>query len=128
MPFERQTARKVRIADIVTGDFVKKEGMESSYVVTPLKEKVARARILATVVSRFTSDDKNFASITLDDSTGTIQGKVWRELKPLEGVSVGDLVDVIGKVREGKGVTLLTAGGGRRVLEMPYGEDSPRIC
>jgi len=35
---------------------------------------------------------------------------------------------VIGRVKKGKGVTLLTSGGGRRVLEMPYGEDSPRIC
>jgi hydrogenase expression/formation protein HypE len=35
---------------------------------------------------------------------------------------------LIGRVKEGKGVTLVTGGGGRRVLEMPYGEDAPRIC
>jgi hydrogenase expression/formation protein HypE len=35
---------------------------------------------------------------------------------------------VIGRVTKGSGVTLVTAGGGRRVLEMPYGEDAPRIC
>lgn len=35
---------------------------------------------------------------------------------------------VIGRVREGRGVTLVTAGGGRRILEAPYGEEAPRIC
>ena len=34
----------------------------------------------------------------------------------------------IGTVKPGKGVTLRSAGGGRRILEIPYGEDAPRIC
>jgi len=34
----------------------------------------------------------------------------------------------IGRAKKGSGVTLITAGGGRRVLEAPYGEDAPRIC
>ena len=35
---------------------------------------------------------------------------------------------VIGRVAAGRGVTLVTAGGGRRILEAPYGEEAPRIC
>ncbi len=35
---------------------------------------------------------------------------------------------VIGAAEKGSGVSLRTAGGGGRVLEMPYGEDAPRIC
>ena len=35
---------------------------------------------------------------------------------------------IIGHVTNGRGVTLVTASGGRRILEMPYGEDAPRIC
>lgn len=35
---------------------------------------------------------------------------------------------VIGVARKGTGVGLRAPGGGTRVLEMPYGEDAPRIC
>ncbi len=33
---------------------------------------------------------------------------------------------VIGRAGAGAGVTLVTAGGGRRILETPYGEEAPR--
>jgi len=102
-PIQRQTARKVRIVDLTSGEWVKKDGMESSYVITPRKEKVARARIAATVVTRFFSEDGNFASITLDDATGTIQAKLWRETALLKKPAVGDTVSLIGKVREYEG-------------------------
>jgi len=35
---------------------------------------------------------------------------------------------VIGRAKEGRGVSLVTTGGGRRILEAPYGEEAPRIC
>lgn len=35
---------------------------------------------------------------------------------------------MIGRVSEGMGVAVTTAGGGRRILEVPYGEEAPRIC
>jgi hydrogenase expression/formation protein HypE len=35
---------------------------------------------------------------------------------------------LIGRAKEGKGVSLITTGGGRRILEAPYGEEAPRIC
>ncbi len=103
MPMERQTARKVRVVDIVSGEWVKKEGMEPSYVVTPSRESVSRARIAGTVVGKFISEDGNFASVTIDDCTATIRAKLWREIELLNGTSVGDLVNLIGKVREYEG-------------------------
>ncbi len=103
MVIKRMTAKKVRISDLMNGDWVKKEGMEPSYIVTPLGEKVSRARILATVVSKFISEDENFASITLDDSTDTMRIKTFKTTKPIEPIEVGDLVDVIGKIREWDG-------------------------
>jgi len=103
MPIERQTARKVRIVDLVSGEWVKKEGMEPSYVVTPRKDAVSRARIVATIVTKFISEDGNFASITLDDATATIQAKLWKETGLLTGTNVGETVNLIGKVREYEG-------------------------
>ncbi|MBN2243758.1 MAG: hypothetical protein JW793_13815, partial [Acidobacteria bacterium] len=76
---QRQTAVRVRIVDIVSGEWVKKEGMEPSYVVTPGKETVSRARVVGTVVDRFDSEDGNFSSATIDDATGVIRAKLWRE-------------------------------------------------
>lgn len=103
MAFERQTAKKVLVSEITSGKWVKKEGMEPSFVVTAQKEKVARARVLATVVGKFVSEDGNFGSITLDDGTDTIRAKAWKELKVFEGVEVGQMTDVVGKVREYNG-------------------------
>jgi RPA family protein len=97
---QRQTAVRVRIVDIVSGEWVKKEGMEPSYVVTPGKETVSRARIVGTVVGKFDSDDGNFSSVTIDDATGVIRAKLWRETALLKTVRPGNLVSVIGKVRE----------------------------
>jgi RPA family protein len=103
MPFQRQTARLVRVVDLVSGEWVKKEGMEPSYVVTPRKEQISRARIAGTVVTKFVSEDGNFASLTIDDSTATIQAKQWNETALISGVEVGESVSMIGKVREYEG-------------------------
>jgi RPA family protein len=103
MPIQRQTAKKARIVDLVGGEWVRKEGMEPSYVVTPGKESVSRARISGTVVGKFVSEDGNFASVTIDDSTATIQAKVWKETGLLKDVNVGDIISLIGKVREYEG-------------------------
>jgi RPA family protein len=103
MPVQRQTAKLVRIVDLVSGEWVKKEGMEPSYVITPRRDTVSRARIIGTIVTKFISEDGNFASVTLDDSTATIQGKMWKETGLITKTNVGDLVNLTGKVREYEG-------------------------
>lgn len=103
MPIQRQTAKPAKIVDLVSGEWVKNEGMEPSFVITPLKEKIARARIAGTVVAKYVSEDGNFASLTVDDSTATMQAKQWKETKLVSEANVGDLVKLIGKVREYEG-------------------------
>lgn len=100
---ERQTAIKVRIWDIVNGTWIPKEGFEPSFVKTPSGEEISRARVLATVVNRFESEDGNFASITLDDGSDTIRAKQFKEIALIKKSDIGDLVDVVGKVREYNG-------------------------
>jgi RPA family protein len=85
---------------LTNGRWVKNEGLEPSFVVTPSGEQVSRARIMGTVVSKFVSEDENFASITIDDTTDTIRAKTFKTVKPLDVVQTGDVVDLIGKVRE----------------------------
>lgn len=100
MPLERMTAVKVKISDLMSGQWIKKEGMEPSFVVTKNREKVSRARVLATVVGKFISEDGNFGSVTLDDGSDTIRAKCFKDLNLLQPVEIGKLVDLIGKVRE----------------------------
>ncbi len=100
MPLERMTAIKVKISDLMSGQWIKKEGMEPSFVVTKNREKVSRARVLATVVGKFISEDGNFGSVTLDDGSDTIRAKCFKDLNLLQPVEIGKLVDLIGKVRE----------------------------
>ncbi|MFQ5647794.1 MAG: OB-fold nucleic acid binding domain-containing protein [Candidatus Aenigmatarchaeota archaeon] len=100
MPIKRQTAKKVRILELMSGQWVKKEGMEPSYVQMASGEQVARARVLGTVVNVFLAEDGMFASATLDDGTDTIRAKTFKTAKPLDSLKVGDIVDAIGKVRE----------------------------
>lgn len=103
MPLLRQTAKKVRIQDLMNGTWVKKEGMVASFVTIPSGEDVARARVLATIVAKFVSEDNQFGSITLDDGSDTIRAKCFKELKLLEKAEVGGLVDLTGKTREYNG-------------------------
>jgi len=97
------TAKKVRIADLVSGEWVQQDGMEPSYVVAKTGERVSRARLLVTVVSKFLSEDGNFGSMTVDDETDTMRAKCFKDMTPLEKVEIGQLVDLIGKVREYNG-------------------------
>jgi hypothetical protein len=103
MPPQRMTAKKTRISDIMNGNWVKREGLEPSFVITPSGEKVSRARLLGTVVARFLAEDGNFGSITLDDGTDTIRAKTFKTVKPLDEFNPGETVDLVGKVREYNG-------------------------
>ena len=100
---ERMTAKKVRIADIASGEWVQQDGMEPSYVITKSGERVSRARIMATIVSKFLSEDGNFGSVTIDDGTDTIRAKCFKDMDPLDKAETGQLVDMTGKVREYNG-------------------------
>ncbi len=104
--FKRQVAKKVKISDLVNGKIEEKEGQK--VLISEYGEEIGRVRILATVVNRFVSDDKEFASATLDDGTDTIRVKAWKDTKNLQNLNVGDMIDIVGKVREYNGEVYLT--------------------
>jgi RPA family protein len=97
----RQTMIRAKISDVVNGKFVKKEGLEPSYVLTSLGKKISRVNLLGTVVDRFMSEDGNYSSITIDDDSDSIRVKAFREnTNMFDNLEIGDLIMVIGKVRE----------------------------
>ncbi|MFQ5816020.1 MAG: OB-fold nucleic acid binding domain-containing protein, partial [Candidatus Hydrothermarchaeaceae archaeon] len=87
---------------IVDGEFVRStERWEPNYLVTPFNDRVSRVRVLATVVSEFVSEDKKYSTITLDDGSDTITVRAFKEeCEMLGDIDVGDIVDVVGKVKE----------------------------
>lgn len=56
------------------------------------------------------------------------RGASARAISVLKDRERGVHAAVIGTVKEGAGVLSATPGGGKRIMEMPYGEDAPRIC
>ncbi len=103
---KRLPAKKVRICDIVNGKFYfgEKEGMKPSYLITPFGQKISRVNLVATVIDKFLSEDENYSTITIDDGTETIRVKTFREkVDLLKEIEIGDMVIVIGKIKEYNG-------------------------
>ncbi|HDD46004.1 MAG TPA: hypothetical protein ENG42_00880 [Candidatus Aenigmarchaeota archaeon] len=103
----RQTAKKVRIADLNNGEWVRDEEKGISYVLTRYGDRVARARIMATVVNKFVNENRSYANIVLDDGSDTIRAKFFENVDMVDKVNIGDIVDVIGRVREYDGEVYL---------------------
>ncbi|MBS7267420.1 MAG: hypothetical protein KIH10_01130 [Candidatus Freyarchaeota archaeon] len=103
---KRATAYKVHISDLVNGKWVEKPN--GRFIVTGSGLEVQRARVMGTVVDKFISSQSDFGSITLDDGTETIRAKFWKnQNSPINKVQVGDIVDIIGKVKEYRGEVYL---------------------
>ncbi len=98
--FKRHTAYKLKIGDILSGPqitdgerlkFIEVNGMN-----------VARVNLIANVIDKYIQEDeKKFASITLDDSSGQIKLKAFGEdVEKLKAFEQGDTVLTIGLIRE----------------------------
>ncbi|MCK5473850.1 MAG: hypothetical protein KAI53_00450 [Candidatus Aenigmarchaeota archaeon] len=100
-PIKRLVAYKVTIADVVDGNYKAQEGFNPSRVEISWGLSVSRVHIIATVVNHYKSEDSKYAFITLDDGTGVIRSKAFQQdTKFLEKIKKGDIVDVIGRIRE----------------------------
>ena len=108
---KRIVAKKVRIADIVNGRFFAgdMELMQPSTIITPLGQPVSRVNILASVTDKFVNEDGSYGSITLDDGTGAIRVKVFRDdMNLVKNIERGSTVAAIGKLKEYNGEIYVT--------------------
>jgi len=97
----RLTAYKVWVSDLLNNNYIQTSGeFESNYV--EFKDKqVSRVNLIATIIAKLESEDKNYVSVVLDDSSEQIKVKTWREdTRLLNNVSVGDVILVIGKIKK----------------------------
>ncbi len=94
MKSKREISFKVRIKDILEGEYVVMEGWKPNFIKTT-KQKFSRVNVLGVVID----SDNNL--IKLDDGTGEIILRSFNELKM--DFSAGDIILVIGRPREYNG-------------------------
>lgn len=97
----RQTAYKVFIGDLLSGEFVEEKGEWDPNYILIKDKKVSRVNIIANVISKYEAMDKNYASLDIDDGSGVISLKSWKEdVSLLEKIKIGDLILIIGRARQ----------------------------
>ncbi|MEM4152654.1 MAG: OB-fold nucleic acid binding domain-containing protein [Candidatus Pacearchaeota archaeon] len=95
---KRFVAYKVSIGQLIKGkpEF---EQERFSRLVLDGKE-IVRVNIIATIVDKFINEDGSYASLTLDDGTGTIRVKAFSEnIAMFKDFQLGDTVKIIGLLR-----------------------------
>ncbi|MEM2121119.1 MAG: OB-fold nucleic acid binding domain-containing protein [Candidatus Woesearchaeota archaeon] len=93
---KRQIAYKVKIKDLLRGDYVKRDGWEPNYIRDVFGREISRVNISGVILSK--SEELNYKSITIDDGTGIISVRTFGEFD-LSDYDIGDIVCVIGKPR-----------------------------
>jgi len=96
--FKREVAVKLRVSDLINGQYIKEEGMRPNYVLLKDGRKVSRVNILGTVVS--VNLDTGYKSIYIDDGTAKLSVRSFEQNIMLDARQVGDVVFAIGKPRE----------------------------
>ncbi len=97
----RATAKKVKVEDLINGEYNRTPEGEPNSLTTPWEQEVLRVNLIATVVDKFVRDDGGYATLHLDDGTGIIRAKAWGDdVEDLDNYGEGDIVNVVGKVRE----------------------------
>ena len=100
----RLTAFKCWISHLVNGNYIKQNReFEPNYIEINSKTKtkrISRVNLIANVVMKFESENKDYKFITLDDGSASIRVKAWGLDIPLvDEINIGDIVLLIGKIR-----------------------------
>ena len=101
---KRQTALWMKIGDLLGGSFTRNENF-SAYK-TPKGVVASRVNVFGVVLSKESSD--LVESIFIEDETGSIAVKSF-EKGSFEKIEVGDIVNVIGKIREYNNVPFISS-------------------
>ncbi len=95
-----RTAYKMFILDLIERPFSQEEGGPGTLDYAGIS--ISTVRIMGTVVSRYEAE--NYLIYTLDDSTETVSVRIFGEdMERFSSYDVGDIVDVVGSLREYEG-------------------------
>ncbi len=97
--FQRAVAHKIWISDLLNGSYTRgSEQFDIGYVEV-LGLKIAKVNIIGSIVDKFSGE--NHTNAAIDDSSGTLRLRCWGvDSNLLDNINVGDLVLVVGKVKE----------------------------
>ncbi len=95
---KRATAYKLRIGDILRGNPIIQE---ERFKFLELGDKnITRVNIVANIVEKFDSDEKQYISLTLDDASGQIKVRIFGDdTEKFKERGQGDTIMLIGKIR-----------------------------
>ncbi|MBI2148140.1 hypothetical protein HYU23_00520 [Candidatus Woesearchaeota archaeon] len=96
---KRNTAYKIWIANLLKANYFRgQEQFEAGYVEFG-NNKISRVNIIGTIIDKFSNE--NSLSFNLDDGSGILKLRTWSEnSNNFNDINVGDLVLLIGKVKE----------------------------
>jgi RPA family protein len=97
---KRQIAYKVKINDILKGEYIKEEGEWVPNYIEIENKKVSRINLMAVVVSKENLENTNYQNLLIDDGSGKISIRSFEEQNNFNSIDVGDFVLVIGRPRE----------------------------
>lgn len=102
----REVAKKVRVVDLISGIFKEadRENKKAAYVITPQEIKVSRVNIVGTILDKYIAEDESYGFLIVNDMTESIRVKFFdKKVRLIKDLEIGNIVTVIGKVREYNG-------------------------
>ncbi len=98
---QRHTAIKIWISNLLSGKYIQAPGEWETNYVESGNLKISRVNIIAHIVDTFSKPDTSYATLILDDGSGKIAVKSWKEEAALlSSFNLGELVLVVGKIRD----------------------------
>jgi len=95
---QRQVAYKMPISMLLNNQYIEQSGWNPDYIQVN-ERQVSRINLIATVIDKQIAE--SFATITLDDSTGTIKARAFnQDVRKIHDINIGDPVLAIGKPRK----------------------------
>ena len=102
---KREIAYKVRINDILKGEYVRRDGWDPNFIMINNKQ-VSRVNIMGVVVS---IPDTGQNNLTIDDGSGRIEVRSFDSPEMLASSAIGDIVLMVGRPREYNGARYIVA-------------------
>lgn len=98
---QRKPAFKIWISDLGSGELLQEPGDFGMYYFVMKGNNISRVNLVGNIVDVFVSSEKNFSSVAIDDGSGTVNVRAFKEDSAMfDGLKIGDMVMVIGRIRE----------------------------
>lgn len=101
---QRQTAVKLLIADLLSGEFSKEESQTP--VLSLGEQKIYRVNVIGLVIGK--AEEEVLANIFLNDGTASINLRFFERNPALDELNTGDAVMVVGRLRDYNGERYLS--------------------